>query len=229
MVRFQNVGMRYGLGSEVLQDINFELPLGSFHFLSGASGAGKSSLLKLIYLAHRPSHGLITLFGCDVTIAKRRELALIRRRIGVVFQDFRLLGHLSVIENVALPLKIKGENWDRISAYAAELLAWVGLQDCIDASPLTLSGGQQQRVAIARAVISKPEILLADEPTGNVDDAIALRLLYLFEELNRHGTTVLIATHNENLMDRFDHPRLHLAGGELSGPFGGSSRPAETL
>ena len=226
MVRFQNVGMRYGLGSEVLQDINFELPLGSFHFLSGASGAGKSSLLKLIYLAHRPSHGLITLFGCDVTIAKRRELALIRRRIGVVFQDFRLLGHLSVIENVALPLKIKGENWDRISAYAAELLAWVGLQDCIDASPLTLSGGQQQRVAIARAVISKPEILLADEPTGNVDDAIALRLLYLFEELNRHGTTVLIATHNENLMDRFDHPRLHLAGGELSGP---SSRPAETL
>ena len=229
MVRFQNVGMRYGLGSEVLQDINFELPLGSFHFLSGASGAGKSSLLKLIYLAHRPSHGLITLFGCDVTIAKRRELALIRRRIGVVFQDFRLLGHLSVIENVALPLKIKGENWDRISAYAAELLAWVGLQDCIDASPLTLSGGQQQRVAIARAVISKPEILLADEPTGNVDDAIALRLLYLFEELNRHGTTVLIATHNENLMDRFDHPRLHLGGGELSGPFGGSSRPAETL
>ena len=147
----------------------------------------------------------------------------------MVFQDFRLLGHLSVIENVALPLKIKGENWDRISAYAAELLAWVGLQDCIDASPLTLSGGQQQRVAIARAVISKPEILLADEPTGNVDDAIALRLLYLFEELNRHGTTVLIATHNENLMDRFDHPRLHLAGGELSGPFGGSSRPAETL
>ena len=170
---------------------------------------------------------LYTLFDCDVTIAKRRELALIRRRIGVVFQDFRLLGHLTVLENVALPLKIKGENWDRITAHAAELLAWVGLHDCIDASPLTLSGGQQQRVAIARAVISRPEILLADEPTGNVDDAIALRLLRLFEELNRHGTTVLIATHSENLMDQFDHPRLHLAGGELSGPFGGPSPRTE--
>jgi cell division transport system ATP-binding protein len=221
--------MRYGLGSEVLRNINFDLQIGSFHFLSGASGAGKSSLLKLIYLAHKPSHGLITMFGHDVTIAERQELAVLRRRIGVVFQDFRLFGHLSVIENVALPLKIKGENWDRIKVHAAELLAWVGLRDCIDASPLTLSGGQKQRVAIARAVISRPELLLADEPTGNVDDAIALRLLRLFEELNRLGTTVLIATHNENLMERFDHPRLHLANGELSGPFASSSRKVEKV
>lgn len=228
MIRFQNVGMRYGLGSEVLRNINFDLQIGSFHFLSGASGAGKSSLLKLIYLAHKPSHGLITLFGRDVTIADRRELAVMRRRIGVVFQDFRLFGHLSVIENVALPLRIKGENWDRIKSHAEELLGWVGLRDCIDVSPLTLSGGQKQRVAIARAVISRPELLLADEPTGNVDDAIALRLLRLFEELNRLGTTVLIATHNENLMERFDHPRLHLADGELSGPFAGSSRHVES-
>ncbi len=229
MVRFQNVGMRYGLGSEVLQDINFELRRGSFHFLSGASGAGKSSLLKMIYLAHMPSRGLVTLFDSDVTIAKRRELALLRRRIGVVFQDFRLLGHLSVIENVALPLRIKGENWDRIKVHAAELLAWVGLHDCIDASPMTLSGGQMQRVAIARAVISRPELLLADEPTGNVDDAIALRLLRLFEELNRLGTTILIATHNETLMNHFNHPRLHLADGELSGPVTGPSRPIEAI
>ncbi|MDX1486099.1 MAG: ATP-binding cassette domain-containing protein [Alphaproteobacteria bacterium] len=210
--------MRYGLGAEVLHDISFELPIGSFHFLSGASGAGKSSLLKLIYLAHRPSRGLITLFGQDVTIAGRRDLSLLRRRIGVVFQDFRLLSHLSVIENVALPLKVKGEPWEDIKVHAVELLNWVGLKDCIDASPLTLSGGQKQRVAIARAVISRPELLLADEPTGNVDDDIALRLLHLFEELNRLGTTILFATHNEGLMDRCPHPRLHLAHRSLSGP-----------
>jgi len=228
VIRFQNVGMRYGLGSEVLRNVNFDLQLGSFHFLSGISGAGKSSLLKLIYLAHKPSHGQITMFDRDVTLANRRELAVMRRKIGVVFQDFRLFDHLSVIDNVALPLKIKGEDWDRIKIHAAELLGWVGLRDCIDASPLTLSGGQKQRVAIARAVISRPEILLADEPTGNVDDSIALRLLRLFGELNRLGTTILIATHNENLMERFDHPRLHLADGELSGPFLGSSQHTES-
>lgn len=229
VIRFQNVGMRYGLGSEVLSDINLDLQVGSFHFLSGASGAGKSSLLKLIYLAHKPSHGLITLFDRDVTIASRKELAMMRRKIGVVFQDFRLFDHLSVIENVALPLKIKGENWDRIKVHAAELLSWVGLQECIDASPLTLSGGQKQRVAIARAVISRPELLLADEPTGNVDDTIALRLMRLFEELNRLGTTVIIATHNETLMARFEHPRLNLAGGELSGPISGPLHDAQPV
>ncbi len=123
-----------------------------------------------------------------------------------------------MLENVALPLKVNGEDPASSREHAAELLNWVGLKDCIDASPLTLSGGQQQRVAIARAVISRPELLLADEPTGNVDDAIALRLLHLFEELNRLGTTVVIATHNEALMSRFDHPRLHLEDGVLSGP-----------
>ncbi len=219
MVRFQNVGMRYGLGSEVLHDVSFELPPGSFHFLSGASGAGKSSLLKLIFLAHRPSRGLVTLFGKDVTTASRNDLSLIRRRIGVVFQEFRLLSHLSVIENVSLPLKVSGQDWEENRKHAVELLNWVGLEDCIDSSPETLSGGQKQRVAIARAVISRPELLLADEPTGNVDDVIATRLLYLFEELNRLGTTVVIATHNENLMERFAHPRLHLADGILSGPY----------
>jgi len=221
VVRFQNVGMRYGLGSEVLHDINFELRPGSFHFLSGASGAGKSSLLKLIYLAYRPSRGLVTLFDTDVTTASRNELALIRRRIGVVFQEFRLLNHLSVIENVALPLKVSGQDWEENRQHAVELLNWVGLEDCIDSSPQVLSGGQKQRVAIARAVISRPELLLADEPTGNVDDVIALRLLYLFEELNRLGTTVIIATHSEALMERFAHPRLHLSEGALLGPLTG--------
>lgn len=222
MVRFQNVGMRYGLGPEILHDINFELAPGSFHFLSGASGAGKSSLLKLLYLGYRPSRGLVTMFGRDIATCTRRELTALRRYIGVVFQDFRLLDHLTVLDNVSLPLKVSGGKRRLIESHAQELLNWVGLEDCIDALPITLSGGEKQRVAIARAVITRPQLLLADEPTGNVDDSIGTRLLYLFEELNRLGTTVMIATHNESLIGRFDHPRLHLEGGELTVPVQGS-------
>jgi cell division transport system ATP-binding protein len=218
VVRFQNVGMRYGLGPEVLHDVNLHLAPGSFHFLSGASGAGKSSLLKLIYLACRPSRGLITLFDSDIATLPRNALPPIRRRIGVVFQDFRLLEHLSVLDNVALPLRVAGARRNEFGDHARELLRWVGLDDCMDALPPTLSGGQKQRVAIARAVITRPQLLVADEPTGNVDDSIAMRLLRLFEELNRLGTTVLIATHNEGLIRRTAHPRYHLSGGELTGP-----------
>ena len=215
VVRFENVGMRYGMGPEILRDIAFTLPAGSFHFLTGPSGAGKSSLLRLIYLAHRPSRGLITLFGRDIATTDRREMPALRRRIGVVFQDFRLIDHLSAIDNVALPLRVAGAKDEQIRSHVAELLAWVGLADQLEATPPTLSGGQQQRVAIARAVINRPSLLLADEPTGNVDNDIAVRLLYLFEELNKLGTTVVIATHNENLVKRFSHPRLHLESGEL--------------
>ena len=215
IVRFQNVGMRYGLGSEVLHDISFRLSAGSFHFLTGESGAGKSSLLRLMYLAHRPSRGLITLFGNDTSIAPRAALPPMRRRIGVVFQEFRLLDHLTALENVALPLRIAGAREEEIRDHVKELLKWVELEDQIDARPPTLSGGQKQRVAIARAVIARPRLLLADEPTGNVDDRIAMRLMHLLEELNKVGTTVLIATHNDALVARFDHPRLHLSRGEL--------------
>jgi cell division transport system ATP-binding protein len=216
LVRFENVGMRYGAGREVLRDITMELAPGGFYFLSGLSGAGKSSLLKLIYLAERPSRGLITLFGKDLATTPRRELPALRRRIGVVFQDFRLVPHLSALDNVALPLRVAEHRDDRIRENVAELLRWVGLADELDAKPATLSGGQQQRVAIARAVISKPSLLLADEPTGNVDDRIASRLLRLFEELNRQGTTIVVATHNESLIARFVHTRLHLENGELT-------------
>ena len=216
MVRFENVGMRYGTGPEVLTDISFELPPGSFRFVTGPSGAGKSSLLKLMYLANRPSRGLITLFDRDVATIRREELPGLRRRIGVVFQDFRLLGHLSAFDNVALPLRVAGRSEEMIRKHVSELLAWVGLAEQMNARPPTLSGGQQQRVAIARAVIGRPSLLLADEPTGNVDDAIAVRLLYLFEELNRMGTTIVIATHNEGLIERFDHPLLHLEDGQLA-------------
>lgn len=215
MIRFENVGMRYGAGPEVLRDISFELTQGSFHFLTGASGAGKSSLLRLMYLASRPSRGLITIFDKDISQVSRKELPLLRRKIGVVFQDFRLLDHLTCFENVALPLKINGAGHNVTRKYVGELLHWVGLSEQANVRPATLSGGQKQRAAIARAVISRPKLLLADEPTGNVDDALAVRLLFLFEELNRQGTTVLIATHNESLIRRFRHPVLHLEDGML--------------
>ena len=215
IVRFENVGMRYGVGSEVLSDLTFTLERGSFHFVMGESGAGKSTLLKLIYLAHRPTRGFISLFGRDMASLPRRELPAIRRRIGVVLQDFSLLSHLTALENVALPLRISGVPEDQAREHVAELLRWVGLADRMDMKPATLSGGEQQRVAIARAVINRPSLIVADEPTGNVDDRMAVRLLYLFEELNKLGTTVVIATHNEALVSRFRHPRLILSGGTL--------------
>ncbi|WP_207479900.1 cell division ATP-binding protein FtsE [Arenibaculum pallidiluteum] len=217
MIRFENVGMRYGSGPEVLRDVSFSLPPGSFHFLTGASGAGKSSLLRLMYLAQRPTRGLVTLFGRDVATLPRHELPALRRRIGVIFQNFRLLDHLSALDNVALPLRVAGAREAELREHVAELLRWVGLGDHLDGLPATLSGGQQQRVAIARAVITRPSLLLADEPTGNVDDRTGRRLLHLFEELNKLGTTVVIATHNEALLDRFRHPRLVLEDGRLSG------------
>jgi cell division transport system ATP-binding protein len=216
MVIFQQVGLRYGLGPEVLRDVSFELAPGSFHFLTGASGAGKSSLLSLLYLARVPSRGTVHLFGRDVARVGRAELPGLRRRIGTVFQDFRLLDHLSVVDNVALPLRVQGTEERQVREHAAELLAWVGLGEHLGALPPTLSGGQKQRVAIARAIIGRPQLLIADEPTGNVDDRIAIRLMRLFEELNRLGTTIVIATHNLQLVRESRHPELRLDDGTLS-------------
>ena len=218
MVRFENVGVRYGVGPEVLRDINLHIEPGSFYFLTGASGAGKSSLLKLMYLALLPSRGCIQVFGEDISRTDRRKLPELRRRIGVVFQDFRLLSNLSIFDNVALPLRIAGDDEKRTRNNVAELLDWVGLGARLNDSPGMLSGGEQQRVAIARAVISKPALLLADEPTGNVDDRIAYRLLRLFEELHRTGTAVVVATHNDALVRRFSHPVLVLADDMLHTP-----------
>jgi cell division transport system ATP-binding protein len=215
VVQFDGVAVRYGAGPEVLQDVQFALPKGSFHFLTGSSGAGKSSLLRLMYLAQRPSRGRVMLFGTDIATAKRYQLPALRRRVGVVFQDFRLLDHLTAMDNVALPLRVAGASEQDIHKFVPELLGWVGLADHLHARPPTLSGGQQQRVAIARAVISRPELLLADEPTGNVDDQIALRLIYLFEELNKLGTTVVVATHNASLVSRLGYPQLRLQDGRL--------------
>ena len=215
MIQFENVGLRYGMGPEVLRNVSFNLAPGSFHFLTGSSGAGKTSLLQLLFLAQRPTRGLISIFGQDVATLPRRELPAIRRRIGVVFQEFRLLNHLTTYENVALPLRIRGVHTDEYENNVIELLRWVGLGERLNATPETLSGGEKQRAAIARAVVGRPSLLLADEPTGNVDPELAQRLLRLFVELNRLGTTILIATHDRLLMDDFGAPRLVLDNGEL--------------
>lgn len=215
MIKFEYVGLRYGVGPEVLSDINFTLEPGSFHFLTGSSGAGKTSLMTLMYLGRKPTRGLVSMFGQNINTMERRQLSALRQRIGVVFQDFRLLPHLSAFDNVALPLRIMGRPEKEIRNNVSELLEWVGLGDYKNALPLTLSGGQQQRVAIARAVIGRPKLLLADEPTGNLDDEIGFRLMNLFEQLNRMGTTIVIATHNIAIMEKFGHPRMILDRGTL--------------
>ncbi len=221
IVQFENVGLRYGTGQETLSDISFTLASGAFYFLTGASGAGKTSLLRLLYLAQRPSRGIIRLFGEDAVTMPRGRLPGFRRRIGVVFQDFRLIPHLSIADNIALPLRVAGVPEADVAGPVSEMLAWVGLGDRGGARPATLSGGEQQRVAIARAVIGRPEILVADEPTGNVDPEMAERLLLLFDSLNRLGTTVLVATHDLHLLNRVTEAQMmRLDRGRLQDPTG---------
>ncbi|ABI61029.1 cell division ATP-binding protein FtsE [Granulibacter bethesdensis] len=235
MIRFEQVGLRYeplrgatgstilrdtdqpGLAEpgEVLRDVSLTVPDGSFRWLLGPSGAGKSSLLRLMYAAIRPTRGRIMLLGADLAVTPRAALPVLRRRIGVVFQDFRLLPHLNAFDNVALPLRIAGRPEGQIRADVAELLRWVGLARKMNARPAELSGGEQQRVAIARAVIGRPALILADEPTGNLDEAQAERLMQLLKELNRLGTTIVVATHNDGLVARHPAPALRLAHGHV--------------
>ena len=214
----------------MLCDLDFRLRSGGFYFLTGPSGAGKTSLLKLLYLAQRPTRGRIRLFDEDLTNAPREALPHFRRRIGVVFQDFRLIRHLSAFDNVALPLRIGGKSDSEIEGPVREMLAWVGLADRASARPPTLSGGEQQRVAIARAVISQPEILVADEPTGNVDAEMAVRLMHLFTALNRLGTTLVVATHDVGLMSRAAGAQMiRLENGSLVDPTGALRNPPATV
>ncbi len=210
IIEMNNVGIRYGQGPEILSDIKLTLPRGSFHFLTGQSGAGKTSLLSLMYLAQKPSRGQISVFSHNLSFANRDQLASLRRRIGVVFQDFRLIEHLSAFDNVALPLRVSGMDEREIRKRVTELLTWVELDSHMQDQTSTLSGGEKQRVAIARAVINRPDLLLADEPTGNVDNIIAGKLMKLFVELNKLGTTVVIATHSDKIINDFAYPRLHL-------------------
>ncbi|MDK9697640.1 MAG: cell division ATP-binding protein FtsE [Siculibacillus sp.] len=215
MIRFENVGLRYGMGAEVLRDVSLEIAPRSFQFLTGPSGAGKTTLMRLLFMSLKPTRGLISVFGHDTARVTRAQLPALRRRIGVVFQDFRLLDHLTTYENVALPLRVLGKAESGYRADVVDLLEWVGLGERMHVLPPVLSGGEKQRAAIARALITKPEILLADEPTGNVDPPLARRLLRLFVELNRLGTSVLIATHDLALMEQFDARRIVLAEGRV--------------
>jgi len=215
VIRLTNIALKYERGPETLTEVSFHLRPGSFHFLTGPSGAGKTSLLRLLFMSLHPTRGKIELFGQDVSRITTSKRATLRRRIGIVFQDFRLLEHLTTWENVALPLRVIGKRLDDYKEDVTDLLQWVGLGDRMHGYPSVLSGGEKQRAAIARAVIGKPELLLADEPTGNVDPQMARRLLRLFIELNRLGTSVLIATHDHQLMRQFKAPRLELHDGHV--------------
>ena len=228
IVRFENVGLRYGTGAEVLRDLSFGLDSGSMHILLGSSGAGKTSLLKLLYLAQLPTRGRLTLFGNDVCGIDRNARPALRRRIGVVFQDFRLIPHLSAFDNVALPLRLAGAPENDVRDHVEEMLKWVDLTARRDAKPPTLSGGEQQRVAIARAVIGRPQLLVADEPTGNVDSEMSARLMHLFQELNKLGTTIVIATHDVNLAFGLSGAKqLRLERGSLVDPTGALRNPPQ--
>lgn len=215
MIRFENVGLRYGLGPEILRDLSFSIDRHSFQFLTGPSGAGKTSLLRMMFLLLRPTRGLITMFDRDTATIDKDRRAALRRRIGIVFQDFRLLDHLTTYENVSLPLRVLGKDEASYRHEVVELLHWVGLGERMGALPPVLSGGEKQRAAIARAVIARPQLLLADEPTGNVDPNLGQRLLRLFIELYKSGTSVVIATHDIALMDQYNARRLVLHEGRL--------------
>lgn len=227
IVKFDNVGLRYGTDPEVLSNLSFTLYPGSFYFLTGASGAGKTSLLKMLYLAQAPSRGAIRMFGQDLVTMPRSRLPELRRRLGVVFQNFRLVPYLTAFDNVALPLRLAGADEKKVQRAVSDMLEWVGLAHRAHAVPPTMSGGEQQRVAIARAVIARPKMLIADEPTGNVDPDMALKLLRLFEALNnRVGTTVVVATHDVHLLKKVpDSLIMRLHKGQLSDPTGALRYP----
>ncbi len=221
MIRFENVSYRYKDNvasgeTSAVQDLTFALEPGSFHFLCGPSGAGKTTVFRLLYLDLIPTHGRLNIFDRNIAGLTRDEIAHTRRRMGIVFQDARLLNHLSVRENVSLPLSLHGPLTREQDKCVQEILDWVGLSGKLDALPPQLSGGEQQRVSIARAVVTRPKLLIADEPTGNVDEAMGRRIMHLFAELNRHGTTVLVATHDYGMVRAFKNPALYIDRGRLT-------------
>ncbi len=215
IISFKNTTFRYGDGNTIFDNANLDIKQGSFHFLTGKSGAGKSSFLKLLYLEAQPTEGSVELFNKNTKSYNREQASIARQNISVVFQDFKLLPHLNSFDNVALPLRIKDEDEQKITQKVHEILTWVGLKNHMEAFPETLSGGQQQRLSIARSVITHPKLILADEPTGSVDDATAIRIMNLFEQLHKHGTTIIMATHNKVLVESKSHPELYIENGRI--------------
>lgn len=213
IIDLQNVSVGYEGNESVLENVYFSLMPGSFTFITGKSGAGKTTLLSMLYLVKKPTKGILKVFGNNINFSNRDTLALLRQKIGVVFQDFRLLENLSVFDNIALPLRVRGMGEREIYKRVVELLQWVELHKSIYKTCASLSGGEKQRVAIARAVINRPDILFADEPTGSVDSEIGKKLMRLFTELNKVGTTVVIATHSEQLTSGYNYPRVLLEKG----------------
>ena len=210
-ISLTNVSASYDNGADVLTDVSFNITGGTIYFLTGASGAGKTTLLRLIYQLHKAKTGQIKLFGRVTNNMSRDEITDLRKKMAIVFQEYSLLSHLSVFDNVALPLRVRGMQESKIRTLVPKVLDWVGLGKYADEKPLALSGGQQQRVSVARAIIVQPSILLADEPTGNLDDDNASRLMDLFIQMNKmFGTTIILATHNKNLIETYKFPVIHI-------------------
>jgi cell division transport system ATP-binding protein len=225
VISFADVGARYEGGPEILSDVSFNINSHSFYFLTGASGAGKTTLLRLIYHLHSQSRGQIKLFGKSTANMDRDGIADLRRKMAIVFQDYSLISHLSVFDNIALPLRVRGRDEKYIKKLVTRALQWVGLAQYADTHPLNLSGGQQQRVAVARAIITEPEILLADEPTGNLDDVSAAKLMEMFIRMNKNfGTTIILATHSKKLLDTYKFPRILVENHKVS--FASGNAPA---
>ncbi len=228
-ISFANVAARYDGTPEILSDVSFNISNGAFYFLSGASGAGKTTLLRLIYQLHKPSRGQIKLFGRTTNDISRDEITALRQRMAIVFQEYSLLSHLSVFDNIALPLRVRGVSEDKIKKLVAKVLDWVGLGKFADANPKSLSGGQQQRVSVARAIIVQPSILLADEPTGNLDDENASRLMELFIQMNKmFGTTIILATHSKKLMETYKFPVINVANHRVTFTGTSATQPVTT-
>ena len=215
MIQLCNVGKIYPNGAPALHDINLKIPSGDFVYVTGSSGAGKSTLLRLLYCAEKPSRGQILMGERNTTRLSSRNIALLRRDIGFVFQDFKLLNSRTVFENVALPLQVQAASKQEINTRVYQVLQYVGLEYKLQRKPLELSGGEQQRVAIARAMVVNPRLLLADEPTGNLDRDLAVEIMEMFNLINKSGTTVLIATHDQDMLQRFPRRSIVLHDGNI--------------
>lgn len=226
-ISFANVSANYDNGRDVLSDVSFNISAGAFYFLTGNSGAGKTTLLRLIYQLHKPSNGIVKLFGQDCHDLSRNEISKLRQKMAIVFQEYSLISHMTVFDNIALPLRVRGFSNDKITKLVTKTLEWVGLGKYANAYPLELSGGQQQRVSVARAIIIQPSILLADEPTGNLDDENASRLMELFIQMNKmFGTTIILATHSKKLLDTYSFPVIMIENHHVA--FSGVNAPLST-